>query len=127
MIQNLEQILLNIQQSFNKHSLIAIHLSHYKGTEPSLKRIHIRKTLVKNEYVLSFTYQYATKDIVKNFTLADSIQLIEGLVKVEGFRLIRLLTLDFDKKSWSVRKIITFASTQREYNSLKPNKLIISI
>lgn len=132
MIQNLDQILLNIQQSFNKHSLIAIHLSHYKGTEPGLKRIHIRKTLVKNEYVLSFTYQYATKDIVKNFTLAESIQMIEGLVKVEGFRLIRLLTLDFDIQlsfmkggRWDLEKTNPSQNTLPNMQHDKPKKRII--
>lgn len=132
MIQNLDQILQYIQQSFNKHSLIAIHLSHYKGTEANLKRINIRKALVKNEYVLSFTYQYATKDIVKNYTLAESIQWIEGLVKVEGFRLIRLLTLDFDIQlsfmkggRWDLEKTNPSQNALPSMKHDKPKKRII--
>lgn len=70
-------------------------LRHYKGDEPDLKSIAIRKILVKGEEKLSFTYRYQTRDIVKNYPAAESIDLVSDFLR-NGFLVATLFTGGFD-------------------------------
>ncbi|GGB84680.1 class I SAM-dependent methyltransferase [Dyadobacter sediminis] len=61
------------EQSLQNDTFIKLSLGHYKGAEENLKNIYIKKTLIKREEKCSFTFRYKTKDIVKNFSLQETV------------------------------------------------------
>jgi SAM-dependent methyltransferase len=60
-----------------------------------LKSVEVRPILVKRELKLSFTYHYRTRDIVKNYPLADAKDLLAELLTAQ-FSSGRLHTLTAD-------------------------------
>jgi SAM-dependent methyltransferase len=65
-------------------SFVTLSLRDYRGTVAGLKRIDIRRILVKREECLSFTYHYATRDIVKNHAASEAMTMVAGFWE-DGF------------------------------------------
>lgn len=111
MNKNISDTIDTIQQSLQDNSFVKMALGNYKGTEVDLKGIQARKILIKKEPYLSFTYQYKTKDIVKNYSFDEVVDQLEKLISENEFRHVRLHTLDFDllldfepKGTWKLKK-----------------------
>jgi len=58
-------------------ALVKLSLGKYRGNEVGLEKIAIRPISIKGQPQLSFTYQYQTRDITKNFALMDGAALIQ--------------------------------------------------
>lgn len=84
-----------LTDSIPAHQFIKISLGNYQGNDKELKNIYVRRIIVKRVEMLSFTYRNKTRDIVKNFPIA------EGLTRIS-----QLISNDF--------KICTFFSTEKE-------------
>lgn len=52
-------------------SFVGLTLAAYRGKEPGLKQIGVRSVELKGERLLQFTYQYRTRDIVRNLSVAE--------------------------------------------------------
>lgn len=95
-----------VDASLSDESFVKVSLDAYKGDEPALKNIYIRKILIKREEKLSFTYHYKTRDIVKNYGFDEGLHRIhDGLHG--GFQSSTLCTTTFDavlKKDGVTRK-----------------------
>ena len=85
-----------IGESLKLNTLVKISLGNYKGTEPELKNIYIKKVLIKREEKLSFTYRYRTKDIVKNYSPEEANYHLLNLIATQGFKVATLFTTQFD-------------------------------
>lgn len=72
--------LLSLSESLEKQEFVKLSLGHYKGGDEGLKQIHVRLILVKREQLLSFTYRYKTRDIVKNYPPAQALAQIEEML-----------------------------------------------
>ncbi len=81
--------------SLSDGSFVKLSLGHYTGDEKDLKNIHVRKTLIKKEAMLGFTYRYKTRDIVKNYTLKEGLDRV-GRSLEENFHTATLFTTGFD-------------------------------
>ncbi|RZF62822.1 class I SAM-dependent methyltransferase [Sphingobacterium corticibacterium] len=81
-----------IRTSIQQQEFIKISLGDYNGTELYLKNVYIKPVIIKREKKLSFVFRYKTQDITKNFELQTGIMEIQGLLKVEGFRVATLFT-----------------------------------
>ncbi len=90
-----KQFLLSFDESLKDSSFIKLSLGNYTGTEENLKNIYVRKIIIKRQENLSFTYRYHTRDIVKNYSFAEGVTLIESLIG-SGFGAATLFTNDFD-------------------------------
>ncbi|MFK7903569.1 MAG: SAM-dependent methyltransferase [Chitinophagales bacterium] len=108
---SLQQILTTTLQSLQNNTFAKLSLGNYKGAEPNLKNIRIKRTIIKRTDKLSFTYRFKTKDMVKNYDFEEGLKLVEEMVKMEGFRVMTLFTVDFDlqlvgnkKGKWGLRK-----------------------
>lgn len=84
-----------IQQAVEQKSLVKVSLGNYQGNEPALKNIYIRLVLIKNIEKLAFTFRYKTKDIVKNFDLAEGYKSIAEWLE-EGFKIATLMSTESD-------------------------------
>lgn len=65
-----------LAQVLGDDTFVKLSLSHYKGKEEGLKQVHIRPIIVKRQPVLSFTYRYKTRDIVKNYPFDEAQSLV---------------------------------------------------
>lgn len=100
-----------IRESLQREEFIKISLGDYNGTELYLKNVYIKPVIIKREKKLSFVFRYKTQDITQNFEIETAIMEIQGLLKVEGFRVATLFTerenllCQFTKKGvWSLRQ-----------------------
>jgi SAM-dependent methyltransferase len=93
--QNTAKFMSALEQSLSEASFIKMSLGAYKGGEKDLKNIYVRKILIKREEKLSFTYRYKTRDIVKNYDIAEAFQNI-GRSLESDFEAATLFTTEFD-------------------------------
>lgn len=84
-----------LDQSIATDSLVKISLGNYRGTEP-LKNIYVKAVVIRQKPMLSFTYRYKTRDIVKNYTLEEAKTELGIYVAAEQFRIATLFTTAFD-------------------------------
>ncbi len=66
-------------------------LSKYCGDEKELQRLTIRPITLRNTPALTFVYSYKTRDITKNFSIADGLPIIAQLLESD-FRNAHLFT-----------------------------------
>jgi SAM-dependent methyltransferase len=91
-----EQFISSLQKSLNDNTFVKLSLANYKGPIEALKKCYAKKAIIKQEDKLSFTYRYQTKDIVKNFSIEDGIDLVNEFIDSGDFRQASLFTLDND-------------------------------
>ncbi len=84
-----------ISDCLKENTFVSITLGNYKGNVDNLKNIYIKKTIIKAEEKLSFTYRYKTNDIVKNYGVKDAVAEIEKALS-NGFKFASLFTTNFD-------------------------------
>lgn len=86
------QFLNLLDTSLAQNSFIKLVLAKYVGSEADLQRLIIKQLTVKEQPCLSFVYRYKTRDITKNFSLADGVAAIAELLP-ESFKNAHLLSL----------------------------------
>ena len=69
-----------INASITEASFVKLSLGNYKGNDKELKNIYVRKVKIKRVDMLSFTYRQKTRDIIKNYAIAEGIKLIGNLL-----------------------------------------------
>lgn len=90
-----EKFRLSLLECIANKSFLKVSLGNYRGSDKELKNIYVRLLQIKRQDMLSFTYRYKTKDIVKNFNPEEGITLIlDGLYS--GFRIATLFTPEAD-------------------------------
>lgn len=93
--EHIEQFVASLEVSLKSATFVKISLGNYKGEELALKQILVRKVLIKREDKLAFTYRYKTRDVVKNFTISDGVDMIVDYLKT-GFKVATLFTIQQD-------------------------------
>lgn len=91
-----EQFISSLQKSLNDNTFVKLSLANYKGSIEALKNCYVKKTIIKQEDKLSFTYRYQTKDIVKNFSIKEGVDFVADFIESGDFRHYSLFTLDND-------------------------------
>jgi hypothetical protein len=97
-----EDFMLQVRDSLSKGSFVKLSLKHYTGVEDQLKKIDIRKILIKREEKLSFTCHYTTRDIIKNYSIPESLNKIQDYLN-NGFHVSTLFTMEFDLHLETIR------------------------
>ena len=92
---SIEQFKAGINDALADGSFIKISLGNYKGADTDLKNIYVRVVTIKREEMLSFTYRYKTRDVVKNYTILEGLELIIEQIN-NGFALCTLFTTAMD-------------------------------
>ncbi|UUQ66231.1 SAM-dependent methyltransferase [Pseudomonas fuscovaginae UPB0736] len=81
-----------LETSLAQNAFIKLVLAKYVGTEADLQRVIIKQLTVKDQACLSFVYRYKTRDITKNFSLAEGVATI-GTLLPTSFKNAHLLSL----------------------------------
>ncbi|GGH17257.1 class I SAM-dependent methyltransferase [Pedobacter zeae] len=84
-----------LKESLKAETFVKISLGNYKGEEEALKQLLIRKVIIKRETKLAFTYRYKTRDVVKNYSLDEAIDVIVGYLE-SGFKIATLFSTERD-------------------------------
>jgi len=100
-------------QSLSDHTFVKVALGNYNGNTEGLKNCYVKKIQIKQEDKLSFTYRYQTKDIVKNYSIAEGVSIITNFIEEGAFRHATLFTIDFDA---------LFEYVNKEKTTFKKNK-----
>ena len=87
-----EQALL---ESAKNGTFAKLTLSKPAKKSSDLKNVYLRLADMKGQLHFSFTYRYKTKDQVKNYTLSETWDKINELLK-EAFRSATLMTTEYD-------------------------------
>lgn len=94
-MENFDAYIDSLKSSLDNNTFVKANLGNYKGETEGLKKILIKKIIIKKKEKLSFTYRYATRDLVKNHNVNDGINLIT-LMLISDFNFGALFTLEFD-------------------------------
>jgi len=92
-----------MQQAIAGNFFIKLTLSKPVSKQAELKNVYVKLIRLKDNDSLSFTYKYATRDLVKNFPPAEAAQEVIGLLAAHFFA-ASLLTVDADFTLLSNRK-----------------------
>lgn len=75
-----EIFLSSICSSLSESTFVKITFGDKRAGEKDLKNIFAKRIRIKSGEYLSFTYRYATKDIVKNYPFDEAISMIDGWI-----------------------------------------------
>ena len=90
-----EQFISLFKESFSKNTFVNMTLGHYTGDEADLKNINIKKIQIKGVDKLNFTFRYKTRDITKNYSHEESVDLLSDYLN-NGFLSSTLFTTEND-------------------------------
>lgn len=92
---SLEKFIKALERSAMDGTFVTLSLGNYKGDEENLKNIYVKKTLIKKQEKLSFTYRFKTRDLFKNHDITEGITLIQSQLHA-GFRVANLALANSD-------------------------------
>jgi SAM-dependent methyltransferase len=95
------QFLDKIKESIAKNTFIKMNFSAYFGTEIGLKNAYLKPIILKEKLQFQCVYRFKTRDITKNFSQIDCMQLIEQFLNKE-FKNAVLFTTEND---WNYENI----------------------
>ncbi|MCA1590202.1 MAG: SAM-dependent methyltransferase [Acidobacteria bacterium] len=95
MADSREQFLKEFQKSLKEETFVKCTLGNYKGSDTQLQRILIRPVIIRSRPLLSFTYRYKTRDVIKNFSLDETVGLVARVLGSDFFA-ANLVALDTD-------------------------------
>lgn len=106
-------------QTLHNASFVKLTLSGYRGEEEALQKILARPIRIKKQPMVSFTYRYKTRDVVKNYNFEESAQRVEQLLR--DCSAATLLSTGFDLH-FDGKKLKKTAPTQTAPVSLEHDK-----
>ena len=93
--QNIQKFNAALEESLVDNTFVKISLGNYKGDEPQLKKILIKRVLIKKQEKLNFVFRYQTRDITKNYAIKEGLSTIQDALD-GNFRVATLFTTEFD-------------------------------
>ncbi len=76
-----------------KGAFVKLSLGNYQGNDKELKNLYVKQVKIKRAEMLSFNYRYKTRDIFKNHTINEGIELIVNLLS-HDFNIGTLFTVE---------------------------------
>jgi SAM-dependent methyltransferase len=117
---HLQQFKDQLAESISSNVFVKISLGNYQGNEKELKNIYVRKVKIKRTDMLSFTYRYKTRDIIKNFSIGEGINLV-GHFTSNDFKVATLFTTEKEVILEHGKKHLVSVREQMLIKVLKPN------
>ena len=95
MDENLEKFVARAAASLADETFLKLTLSNYKGDDRGLQKVFVRLIDTKQGRRMMFQSRFETRDVVKNFDIAEGVDEIRRLLG-SGFRNAHLFTTDAD-------------------------------
>ncbi|MGB8509634.1 MAG: SAM-dependent methyltransferase [Pyrinomonadaceae bacterium] len=92
---HLDQFIGETEKSIAAHAFVKLTLGKYRGDEADLKNIYARLVEVKGSARLSLLSRYRSRDVVKNYAVAEGIAVIRQILGTD-FLSAHLFTLTQD-------------------------------
>lgn len=73
------QWIADFQDSLSNDDFVKLTLSKPYRSD-AIQNIYVRKVLIKNRPMLSFTYHYGTQDTIKNYSEEEGVRLVDSLL-----------------------------------------------
>lgn len=109
-----------IQQSIAADDFVKITLSKPLRKNDGLRNIYVRLVLIQEELKLSFTYHYKTNDQVKNYGIAEGVEVLEEFL-LNTFRTAVVFTLKQDLQVFvSKKKLVSFKEGAPSFTNKPP-------
>ncbi|HTM97831.1 MAG TPA: SAM-dependent methyltransferase, partial [Pedobacter sp.] len=80
-----------LNECITSNNFIKLSLGNYQGNDAALKNLYVRKVKIKRVDMLSFNYRYKTRDIFKNFNIADGVAKVMQYIS-NDFKVCTLFT-----------------------------------
>lgn len=127
----LTQFQAQLSESISSNQFIKISLGNYQGNEKELKNIYVKRVVIKRAQMLSFNYRYKTRDIFRNFSIAEGLKLISHSIS-NDFKICTLFTsgkeviIEHGKKgNVLLRENLVSGNTKPDLSHNKPKKRLI--
>lgn len=95
MILPIKEFEILLAESLGTATFIKLSLGNYQGNDEQLKNIYIREVLLKSGVKLTFTFRYKTRDIIKNYSHSEGVDLILSYLQ-HDFKVATLFTTQYD-------------------------------
>lgn len=97
------QFLHKIRRSIQADTFARLTLSKPGSGDVDVKNVYARPVVIKGREMLSFTLRYATKDVVKNYSLEEGLTMValwlgKDFLNGDLFSLVEDVSIQFNKK-----------------------------
>lgn len=122
-----DRFLAELAGSLNHFTFVKLVLAKYRGKEPGLQRLQIRQVVVKGQRSLSVIHGYKTREITKNYSVAEGLAMIAPLLghpflSAHLFTLTETVQMEFTKKghcTWGSSKGTRQAAPSEQHDREK--------
>lgn len=77
MTDNLEKFLSHVNEAAEQSTLVKMTLSKPVQKHDELRNIYVKPVLIKEKRLFAFTYHYERRDEVKNYDVAQMLDILE--------------------------------------------------
>ncbi len=85
-IDKLNTFFITLEDQLSSGTFLKINLGNYKGEDETLKKILVKPIQTKKGLFLSYTYRHKTRDITKNYTVKEGVDLLKDYLSFNKFR-----------------------------------------
>lgn len=128
--ENIEQFTQRLRRSLADKTFVKLTLGNYKGSDEHLQKILVREIESQKGRLIQFLYRYKTRDISKNHSVDESIELVEYEL-TNGFRSGNLFTTEDDleliigkRSSRIISRNPTFSAKRNTAHDREKNYLV---
>lgn len=85
MADDIKKFIEAIDESLRDDIFVKLTLGNYRGADEQLQKIIVRRIDTKKGERLDFLFRYKTKDLSKNYAIADGVELTQRLIGTDFF------------------------------------------
>lgn len=93
--EKIDLLISRLNECIADATFVKLTLSNYRGSEQHLQRLSVRPVTTKKGSRVLFQYRFETRDVVKNYEIGESIELVRQML-ASGFRNAHLFSTKFD-------------------------------
>ena len=94
-LNDIETLFKQLDDSISAQQFIKLTFSDRRDKSNNLKNVFVKPVMLKSGYMLSFVYRHPTKDITKNYEVAEGVTLLKDMLD-KGFYKADLFTTGND-------------------------------
>ncbi len=90
-LNDTENLFKQLNDAISAQQFVKLTLSDRRDKSNNLKNVFVKPVMLKSGYMLSFVYRHPTKDITKNYEVAEAVSLLKDMLD-KGFYKADLFT-----------------------------------